>query len=91
MKGLEDVELNQVGLEAIFDCEITKDNIKAQWSKDTKIIRKSDNIDITSKAGIHKLVVKAATADDIGQYSIKLDKMTSEAKLTIKGEYFEFF
>jgi hypothetical protein len=86
VKGLEDIELDQVGLEAVFDCEITKESVKAQWFKDSKAIRKSDNIDISSKAGIHKLTIKAATPDDIGQYSIKLADVTSEAKLTIKGK-----
>lgn len=86
MKELEDIELDQVGLEAVFECEVTKENIKAQWLKADKVIKKSDNIEMTSKAGIHKLIIKAASGDDVGNYSIKLDKMVSKAKLTIKGK-----
>ena len=86
MRGLEDIELEQVGLEAVFECEVTKADIKPQWLKADKALRKSDKVEISSKNGIHRLVVKEANGDDVGDYTIKLDKLVSKAKLTIKGQ-----
>ena len=88
MKELEDVELDQVGLDAVFECEITKDKVKATWYKADKVIKKSDKYDITSEGGIHRLTIKNSVGEDVSEYSIKMEKLVSKAKLTIKGWFY---
>lgn len=85
VRGLEDVQLSDFGLEATFDCEVSKSDLKAEWYKGDKAIKRSDKYNITSKNGQHSLTVGDCQVDDVASYSIKLDGISSTAKLSIKG------
>jgi len=88
VRGLEDVELNDLGLEAVFQCEVSKADLKAEWFKGDKPIKRSEKYNITSKNGQHSLTVGDCQADDIASYTIKLDGISSTAKLAVKGRPF---
>jgi len=85
VKGLEDVQLNDLGLEAVFDCEVSKPDLKAEWFKGDKAIKRSEKYSITSKNGKHSLKISDCQVDDVASYTIKLDSISSTAKLAIKG------
>ena len=85
VRGLEDVELNDLGLEAKFDCEVSKADLKAEWFKGDKPIKRSEKYNITTKNGQHSLTINDCQIDDVASYTIKLDGISSTAKLAIKG------
>ena len=85
VRGLEDVQLNDFGLEAVFDCEVSKSDLKAEWFKGDKAIKRSEKYNITSKNGKHSLTVSDCQLEDVAGYTVKLDGISSTAKLSIKG------
>ena len=85
VRGLEDIQLNDLGLEATFSCEVSKSDLKAEWFKADKPIKRSEKYNITSKNGQHSLTIADCQVDDVASYSIKLDGISSTAKLVIKG------
>jgi hypothetical protein len=85
LKELEDVTLNEVGLKAVFECEISRKEYKAEWYRGDKLLRRSDKYDMTSDSGRHTLIVEQSQAEDVGQYTVKLNGISSKAKLNIKG------
>jgi len=86
VRSLEDVQLEDLGLEAVFDCEVSKSELKADWFKANKPIQRSDKYNITSKNGRHSLTINDCQVDDVASYTIKLDGISSTAKLSIKGK-----
>jgi len=85
VRGLEDIQLNDLGLEAVFNCEVSKSDLKAEWFKGDKPIKRSEKYNITSKNGQHSLTISDCQVDDVSSYTIKLDGISSTAKLAIKG------
>jgi len=85
VRGLADVQLEDLGLEATFDCEVSKTDLTAEWFKGDKAIKRSDKYNITAKNGQHSLTIGDCQVDDVASYTIKLDGISSSAKLAIKG------
>ena len=85
VRGIEDVQLNDLGLEAVFNCEVSKSDLKTEWFKGDKPIKRSEKYNITSKNGQHTLTISDCQVDDVASYTIKLDGISSTAKLAIKG------
>lgn len=85
VRTLENVTLNQLGVQATFECEVSKDGLKAEWLKDGKPIRSGNNYEMTTDATIHKLVIKKAYAEDEAEYTVVLKDVKSSATLVIKG------
>ena len=85
VRPLEDAELKDFGLEAAFSCEVSKSDLKAEWFKADKPIKRSEKYNITAKNGQHSLTITDCQADDVASYTIKLDGISSTAKLAIKG------
>ena len=77
--------MNEVGLKAVFSCEISRKEYKAEWYRGDKLLRRGDKYDMTSADGTHTLVVEQSQAEDVGQYTVKLNGISSKAKLDIKG------
>jgi len=84
IKDLEDVTLDDVGLDATFQCEVSQVELKAEWFKADKPLKKSDKYETTSVKGKHTLIVKSCQSDDVAKYSVKLGSMQSAAKLDVK-------
>jgi len=86
LKELEDIQLNDVGLEATFECEVSKPDMKAEWFKGDKSIKASlDKYQMTSKSGKHTLTISDCQSDDVAKYTVKLNGISSSAKLSVSG------
>jgi len=85
LRGLEDIQLDELGVEAEFSCEVSKPDLEVEWFKGDKPITRSEKYDIRSMNGQHSLSVDFCQLDDVDSYTIKLDDNSSTAKLTIKG------
>jgi len=85
VRGLKDVQLDELGVEAEFSCKVSKPDLKAEWFKGDKPITRSEKYDIRSKNGQHSLTIGDCQLDDVDRYTIRLDGISSTAKLAIKG------
>ncbi len=84
---MEDITLNDVGLTAAFECEISIAGLKPEWTKGNKVLKSDERSTIVFDGKIHRLTITEATGDDEGQYSVNFtDKnASSTAKLFVKG------
>jgi len=53
LRPLEDVTLNEVGLTAAFECEVSREGLKAEWQKANKPVKVGGRISIVAGRKIH--------------------------------------
>ena len=87
MRPLEDITLNEVGVTATFECEVSMEGLKAEWLKANKPLKANGRISIVADKKIHRLIINDAKGEDEGQYTIvfKEQDLKSSAKLSVKG------
>ena len=93
MRPLEDVTLNDVGLTATFECEISMPGLKAEWSKANKVLKSDGRVSVIVDGNVHRLTINEATGEDEGQYTISFvdfKDVKSTAKLHVKGTFLSF-
>ena len=78
--------MNELGVAATFECEISKDGLKSEWFKGSQPVTAGDKYDVIREGKVHRLVVKNSVTEDESEYSVKFPDLDSTAKLTIKGE-----
>ena len=87
LRTLEDITLNEVGLTATFECEVSLESLQAEWRKANKPVKTSGRISIVADKKIHRLIISDVTDEDEGQYSVvfKEQDLQSTASLAVKG------
>jgi len=87
LRPLEDITLNEVGLTATFECEVSLEGLKAEWQKANKPVKANGRISIVTDKKIHRLIINDAKGEDEGQYTImfKEKDLKSSAKLAVNG------
>ena len=71
---------------AIFECEVTKPNLKPTWKKAGQVIKAGKRYDMTSIGQKHMLTVRDTEMDDQADYTIEVEEgVESTAKLTVIG------
>jgi len=87
LRPLEDITLNEVGLTATFECEVSLEGLKAEWLRANKPVKPNGRISIVADKKIHRLIIKDAKGEDEGQYTVvfKEKDLKSSAKLVVKG------
>ena len=87
LRPLEDITLNEVGLTATFECEVSLEGLKAEWQKENKPVKANGRISIVADKKIHRLIINDAKGEDEGQYTVvfKEKDLKSSAKLAVKG------
>ncbi len=78
--------MDQLGLQAVFKCEISRPELKAEWFKGKKAIKRSDKYDITAAEGRHTLTISDCQGEDVSEYTVKLNGVSSTAKLAVNGK-----
>ena len=83
---LKDVILKEVGINGVFETEISKSGMKAEWFKGDVQLRRGDKYDMMSEGCKHSLTVEDAQVKDEGQFKVQFNDVTAEAKLIIHGK-----
>ena len=86
VRHLEDQVLKELPATVTLECELTKANVKVAWQRGKTAILPSAKYEIQVDGTVHCLIIKDATAEDIGQYMALARSKTSEASLSIEGE-----
>eukprot|EP00918_Siedleckia_nematoides_P079840 GHVU01174951.1.p1 GENE.GHVU01174951.1~~GHVU01174951.1.p1 ORF type:complete len:213 (+),score=44.66 GHVU01174951.1:38-640(+) len=85
LRPLEDITLKDVGLKAVFECEISKENVKSTWAKAGKTIKAGDNYTIEDETTVHRLTINKAVGEDEGKYSVTIAEASCSATLKIQA------
>ncbi|XP_052452034.1 obscurin-like isoform X9 [Carassius gibelio] len=83
VKPLQDVEVTEKE-SATFDCEVSHDEVEAQWHKGDAKLKAGDNIKIRQEGRTYVLLFKSVKAEDAGEIRFTAEKASSVAKLKVK-------
>jgi hypothetical protein len=71
----------------VFDCEISKANLKVKWLKNDVVLEPSKHFEMTCMGNKYMLTIRETQMDDQAQYTIVPEPgVESKAKLTVKGK-----
>ncbi|KAL1248368.1 hypothetical protein QQF64_021686, partial [Cirrhinus molitorella] len=83
VKPLQNVEVTEKE-SATFACEISHDEVEAQWHKGDAKLKAGDNIKIRQEGRTYVLLFKSVKAEDAGEIKFTAEKASSAAKLKVK-------
>ncbi|KAF8563128.1 hypothetical protein P879_12048, partial [Paragonimus westermani] len=89
VRPLTDVSVTEVtGEPVVLECELSRAaRDKVQWLKDGKPLgRVPDRVRVEEDAGgrVHRLVFSPLQEEDLGVYTIRVDKLSSEARVDMR-------
>ena len=85
VKELSDMKVKEIGIKAIFECELSKPGFKVEWYKGDKPIRRDERYDLATEGAVHRLIVEKVDTQDAGEYRVEFQKLSSSAKLSVEG------
>ena len=71
---------------ATLECEVSKPNVKAEWSKNNLPITVQDGYDIRSDNTYHTLYLEKVGPEDAAEYTVTVGEKSTSANLTVKGK-----
>lgn len=72
---------------AVFECEISKANLKVKWTKGGEVIEANKHFEMANIGNKYMLTVREAELTDQDKYRIIAeDGVESQAKLKVKGK-----
>ncbi|XP_016146844.1 obscurin-like isoform X10 [Sinocyclocheilus grahami] len=83
VKPLQDVEVTEKESATIV-CEVSHDEVEAQWHKGDAKLKAGDNIKIRQEGRTYILLFKSVKAEDAGEIKFTAEKASSAAKLKVK-------
>ncbi|XP_016380464.1 obscurin-like [Sinocyclocheilus rhinocerous] len=83
VKPLQDVEVTEKESATIV-CEVSHDEVEAQWHKGDAKLKAGDNIKIRQEGRTYILLFKSVKAEDAGEIKFTAEKASSSAKLKVK-------
>ena len=72
--------------DATFTFQLNKPNKKVSWFFDEAEISPNEKYEVTVEDFTYTLRIKEAQMGDAGQFTVKVDDVTSIAKLNVNGE-----
>ena len=78
--------MKEIPGKATFECEISKQNQKAEWRKGDSKISAGDKYTMSVDGGVHTLKISDVTDEDEDQYTVIFPDAKSTAKLNVQGK-----
>ena len=69
----------------VLECEVSKPNVKVDWSRNNQPITVQDGYDIRSDNTYHSLHLDNVKPDDTAEFTVAVGEKTTTAKLTVQG------
>lgn len=85
IKELSDIKTDKVNVEIVLECELSKEGLKVEWSKDSKKIRSDTEYDIQVSGRTHRLVIKKSNPKNVGVYRAEYATLSTSSKVSIDG------
>ena len=87
VRGLENVKVTSANVAVTFECELSKDGLKVEWFKGEKKLKRDDRYNMSSSGKVHKLTIDSVDSEDVGEYTVAFEKLSSAAKLSMEGNH----
>ena len=71
-----------------FECELSKSEVKVDWTMDGKKIKPDKRTKVTTEGVKHQLTLTQTKVEDTAEYTAKAPDATTSAALTVKGSLF---
>lgn len=84
---LTDQTVDEIPGTAVFECEISRDDIRPEWRKADVVLGPSDKYEMKSEGGRHKLIIHEVDGNDQSDYSAIFRDFPTTAKLHVKGSF----
>ena len=84
-KELEDIRVTSLNTKVTFECEISRENLKLEWYRGSKAIKRDLRHDIEAVGKTHRLVIDKVTSEDVGDYRAEYLHLTTSGKLSVEG------
>lgn len=85
VRQLEDVDIEQLPADAVFECEVSLENVPAKWYKANKPLKAGDKYEMIVDGCVHRLIIHDINSNDETEYSIVARGKKSAAELFIEG------
>ncbi|XP_073797139.1 obscurin isoform X25 [Danio rerio] len=85
VKQLQDMEVTEKE-SASFVCEVSHDEVEAQWHKGDAKLKAGENIKMRQEGRTYVLLFKSVKAEDAGEIKFTAEKASSTAKLKVKEQ-----
>jgi Immunoglobulin I-set domain len=73
---------------AILEVEVSSSNAKVTWHKDGEELQQGDDrFDFEKEGNIHKLLIRAVSVHDEGEYTCALGEQECTAEVTVVGKH----
>ena len=72
----------------IFEAEVSVPDRMGTWLKDGEVIEANSRVKMSTKATVHRLVIKNSRSDDTGEYTLLVDYVMTSAQLELEGYYY---
>ena len=82
-KELSEIKITEANMTATFECELSKEGLKVDWSKNGKTLRRGDKFDISTDGKIQRLVIENVTAEEAGKYTASYQHLETTAALIV--------
>lgn len=86
VKDLQNMTIKKMNEKISLECEISKENLKLEWYKGNKKLRRDEKYDIVNKGKVHQLVIDDINDKDVGTYKAVYKTIETSAKLDLAGK-----
>ena len=69
-----------------LECEISKDQVKVEWFKGDKKLRRDDKYDIKVEGKVHKLLIDKFDEKDVSVYCASYQQLETKGKYDLAGK-----
>ena len=85
IRKLTDVKVSEIPSKILFECELSKPNVTAEWFKNKKPLQSGKKYKMVVEGPVHQLEIADVDGEDEGEYSMIAHGKKSEAKLIFEG------
>lgn len=83
---MSNITIKELEKSVKFECEISKPDLKIDWSYNSKIIRKDEKYEIQSSGCTHTLTVTDLSVTDVGQYKASYGNLITDCEFSIESK-----
>lgn len=90
LKSMDDV-VGEINGNVTLKCEASKPRVCPVWRKDGNVLVASSKYELLQTGKLLSLIIHETNHEDSGEYSCDLGTDLAKSKVTIRGNYFNYY